>query len=148
MQLSLISSLFPHSLIFVLLGAGLMLSGCSISYSVGKSSDSVKSISDSSSPSEEADPTKTAYRSDLSNYTVVSVQSAQTTADYLRGVTRIAEEHGITDWEHDRASYLAIGSGLQQAGVEAGDVPRLDLVRTLGGQEPDTMAAILEGFQS
>lgn len=148
MYFSLLSSLFPRSLIVAALGAGLMLSGCSISYSIGKSSDSVKSISESSSPAEKSDLTKAAYRSDLSNYTVVSVQSAQPAADYLRGVTRIAEKHGITDWEHDRASYLAIGSGLHQAGVAAGEVRRLSLVQALGSQEPDTMAAILEGYQS
>lgn len=123
------------------------VSGCSISYSIGKSSDSVKSISDSSGPSATAD-NETAYRNDLNDFTVASVQSGQPAEAYLQSVSRIAEAHGITDWEHERNTYLAIGAGLKQAGLGREEVPRLALVRSLTETQPDTMAAILAGYRS
>ena len=116
-------------------------SGCSFSYSS-------KSISESSSPSNDSDSEAQAYRSDLSNFTVVAMRSGQSEEAYLAGLSRIAEEHGVTAWEQDQSTYRSIGAGLRQAGVERDDLPRLPLVRVLTERQPETLDAIIGGYQS
>jgi len=135
-------------LTFCLIAAGITVSGCSISYSVGKSSDSVQSISESSSPSDSADSANKTYRSDLSNFTAIAVKSGKSAEDFLRGLSHVAEEFGITHWERERATYLGIGAGLRQAGVKEAELTQLGFIKTLTAQEPQTMNTILEGYQS
>ena len=36
---------------------------------------------------------------------------------FQRDLSAIAEGYGVTDWEQDDATYLAIGGGLAKAGV-------------------------------
>ncbi len=135
-------------LTFFLIAVGIAAPGCSISYSLGKSSDSVGSISESSSPSDSAEIANQTYRSDLSNFTVVAVKSGESAEGFLRGLSHVAEEFGITDWERERVTYLGIGAGLRQAGVKEPDIIQLGFIKTLTAQEPQTMSAILEGYRS
>lgn len=131
------------------LAAGLWLSGCSVSYSVGKSSDSVEGISGSltSSFAADADELATTYQSDLGQYTVVALSAGASTEDFLHGIQRVAAEHGISDWAGTKTTYLGIGAGLREAGVAAGTLAQHPLVATFA-QQPDHLALILAGYRS
>jgi hypothetical protein len=132
------------------------LTGCSISYSVGKSSDSVKSISDSisdsisnsSGSSDEDDEDKEAYRNDVTQFTLVYAESAGSSRDFMREIGRIAESHGITDWEREKITFIAIGAGLRQAGVENKEFAELGFLKEVLYQEPDSLRYLREGEQS
>lgn len=95
------------------------ISGCSISYSSGKSSDSIQSIFSSSGSSEEKESTESAslYQDDVMAATVSFVNKANGTDDFQNQISSIAQSHGITDWENEQITYAAMGEGLHQAGV-------------------------------
>ncbi len=59
---------------------------------------------------------KSSYVRDLREYVGVFMKGgAGTTRDFQRGVSRIAESHGITNWEAEPATPYAIGQGLREA---------------------------------
>ena len=63
------------------------------------------------------------YRRDLRQYAALYMQSGGSgiSGDFQRGITRIAESHGIVHWEAEPATPYAIGQGLREAQVsEAG----------------------------
>ena len=53
---------------------------------------------------------------DLREYVDLFLKRGEgTTQDFERGVSRIAESHGINHWEGEPATPYAIGQGLRQA---------------------------------
>ena len=70
--------------------------------------------SDSSSPAGDA---ASAYQRDVTDYTAKFATSDGDIQSFQRDLSAIAEGHGVTDWERDDATYLAIGTGLAKAGV-------------------------------
>lgn len=102
--------------------------GCSISASSASISDSItqssKSISDSisSSSPDGSSKSESAYREDVRDYTVAATRPGRDPTAFPRGLARVAQEHGITNWEADAATFVGIGEGLRQAGVEPGAV--------------------------
>jgi hypothetical protein len=87
------------------------------------------------------------YKRDLRQYAALYMQSGGdgTPQDFQRGITRIAESHGIAHWEAEPATPYAIGQGLREAHVsEAG---MRDFCEALGS---DTLAArlALEGWRA
>lgn len=130
-----------------LLGMLALLAGCSFSYSSGASSDSSKSSSASSGASE-SDPkdAKKSFMSDVSAYTTSAAKGddAQT---YLRELGSIAEQHGITDWERDTATYNAIGTGLRRAGISRDEVKNVYFIQALAVKEKNALVLILESYQ-
>ena len=75
-----------------------------------------EAISVSSGSGGSVEPKKTGYVRDLRQYVGVFVRDgAGTTEDFQRGVSRIAESHGITNWEAEAATPYAIGQGLREA---------------------------------
>jgi len=70
--------------------------------------------SDSSSPSGES---SSAYQHDVTDYTAKFAASEGNAQSFQRDLSAIAEGHGVTDWEQDDATYLAIGRGLAKAGL-------------------------------
>lgn len=89
----------------------------SISTSLGSISDSFASSSESSSPSGDS-AEEEAYRTDVRNFTHAFVASGGTPADFQRELSHIARANGILNWAARPATYVAIGAGLQSAGVD------------------------------
>lgn len=101
----------------------LTLNACSFSHSSESSSKSSGSVSDiASSPSSissSGDSKK--YESDVVDYTYAYLKSSSEPSDYAefqKGLTDIAENRGISDWESDEHTYLAIGKALKKARFE------------------------------
>lgn len=102
----------------MVLGLSIMITGCSFSDSSGSISDSASSII--SSPSSNSDKEKK-YQKDVTDYTMAYVKSTHPGADYnsfLKGVSDIAEKAGITNWDQNPKTYVAIGKGMKKAGIE------------------------------
>ena len=84
------------------------------------------------------------YRADVRDYTYAYVDTEGDVPDFAGGLGRIAERHGVADWDVAAATYLAIGAGLAQAQVSTTTLD--DLKRTFGGADPAKMAQIQSGF--
>ncbi|HLK12139.1 MAG TPA: putative lipoprotein [Candidatus Binatia bacterium] len=127
----------------------LALAGCSISASSWSVSKSVRSSSHSSDSSSSSSPgaAERAYREDVSDYTRAFVKSGGSDFRGFRSdVARLAEEHGITDWEANAATYTAIGEGLKSAGVSGASL--MAYKRNLAGGDPDKAEAIQRGYDA
>ena len=131
----------------LLLSILVLAAGCSFSYSSGASSDSSKSSSASSGGSE-SDPkeAKKTYMGDVSAYTTGAAKGDDAQA-YLRELGKIAQRHGITDWERDTATYNAIGTGLRRAGIARDDVKNVYFIQALATKEKNALVLILESYQ-
>jgi hypothetical protein len=53
----------------------------------------------------------------VTDYTAKFATSEGDAQSFQRDLSAIAEGHGVTDWEQDDATYLAIGRGLAKAGL-------------------------------
>jgi len=133
--------------------AGCMLAGCSISYSSGKSSDSISgsfdSISgsfDSSSGGTTAAPAATAYAEDVAAATVLYTASPDNTGYFQQIISTIARSHGIVDWEQEKITYTAMGKGLKQAGISESQIAELPYFHGLGHKS--AFKGVLSGYRS
>jgi hypothetical protein len=110
--------------ILALLGA----SGCisESSWSVSASSKSIQSsLESSSSPFESSSASSGAetareanYRADVRDYVGAWAKSGGTYADFQQSIADLAQQHGITDWQGNRYTWLGVGEGLRKAGVQ------------------------------
>ncbi len=125
------------------------LAACSISassWSVSKSSRSSSHSSDSSSSSSPG-AAERAYREDVSDYTRAYAKSGgHDFRVFQSDLGQLAQEHGITDWEDNPATYEAIGDGLGRAKVS--DAELMAYKRTLGGRDAKKSDAIQRGYDS
>ena len=133
--------------IIALLSILALMAGCSFSYSSGTSSDSSKSSSASSGGSE-TDPkdAKKAFMGDVSAYTTSVAKKGDAEA-YLRELGKIAERHGITDWEQNTDTYHAIGTGLRRAGISRDEVKNVYFIPALAAKEKNALMLITESYQ-
>lgn len=94
--------------------------GCgSISGSSKSSSDIVSSPFKWSSASFGSDPQGAAmYRQDVSELTVAFVDSGGELVAFQSRLGKVARDHGVSDWEADPNTYVGMGSGLRDAGLE------------------------------
>jgi len=114
----------------IVLGSLAALTGCSISYSVDASSDSIAassgsitSFSDSSgSGKEEAEAALQRFQDDIKGLTLLFLQDNGAPNDFERQLGKVAASYGIVDWESEAATYYAIGGGLRHFGVEEPEV--------------------------
>jgi hypothetical protein len=87
------------------------------------------------------------YKRDLRQYAALYMQSGGdgTVQDFQRGVSRIAESHGIAHWEAEPATPYAIGQGMREANVS--EAAMREFCEVLGS---DTLAArlALEGWRA
>lgn len=145
MRISLITAMFLLFAVFSL------LSGCSISYSSGKSSDSISASSDSISDSsgsgdddEEAESTANVYGEDIAaatkRYALYQTESEQ----FMQTISNIAQNHGIVDWEQEKLTYTAMGRGLKQAGINEQIIGELTYFSSLAGS--DDYSLVLAGY--
>jgi hypothetical protein len=113
----------------------LVLGGCSISDSVGsisdssgslaKSSGSISDSSTSSSKSGEKDTKKTddnRYENEIKDFTVTYFRTNASHADqhaFMKGISDVASQNGIVDWEANPKTYRSIGKGLKKAKISS-----------------------------
>ena len=96
----------------------LTVAGCSFSDSSKSSSESSASSSDSSASSSGSSAArKNSYIKDVAGYTQAYAKSGGQYDGFTRGLSGIAEKHGVSDWENDPDTYTGIGAGLRQANV-------------------------------
>jgi hypothetical protein len=57
------------------------------------------------------------YARDVAAVSAVHAVTPEDDGAWLRDVTRVAEDHGITDWESVDATWLGMGVGLHHAGL-------------------------------
>ena len=129
--------------------SALFISGCSISNSVSSSSDSSRSISrssDSSSGPKVSEETRKAYVKDVATYADAIGASQISGDDFMRGISRIAKKHGISDWEGYKYTYIGIGQGLKAAGVPKDQVKELIYLKGLVSGNEKRLDYIREGY--
>ena len=146
--------MFKYHTVFsylAVISLAIFLHGCSFSYSSkssskssGRSSDSVSSIV--SSPSNSSKTTEK-YQQEIQDYTHAYVKSSDADyASFQKGLTGIADSHGVVDWEQDSLTYVAIGRGLKKAGLKG--VAYETYKKNLSGSDVTKMADIQEGYDS
>jgi hypothetical protein len=135
------------------------LSGCSISDSSGSLSDSSgsiakssESISDSSTNDKDKDkskPSKTsrdaAYENDVADFTITYLRTNSGRVNqnsFMKGISDIASENGIVDWEASPKTYRAIGWALKRNHVSG------DLFESYKKQFGDNDAGKMEDIQT
>ncbi|MDF1583462.1 MAG: putative lipoprotein [Methyloprofundus sp.] len=102
------SYLFP---VFIVAG---LSQGCSFSASSKSVSDSVSSII--SSPSSSSKDIDKAYQIQIMDYTTAYLSTAGfERAAYVQGLSEIATEAGISNWEDDENTLIGIGRALKKA---------------------------------
>jgi hypothetical protein len=119
------------------------LAGCGSFSDSSKSSSKfisspITSSSGSSSPED-------AYREDVRDYTAAHIKSGGTTADLRTEIGRLAEKHGISDWESSEATYTGVGEGLAKAGYKQVEV---DAFKKNMAETPDQAEWIQKGYDS
>lgn len=137
---SLITAVFTASL----------LSGCSFSKSSESSSESSKSIfnlasSPLSSSSESLKTKEEKYEQDVADYTAEYVVSSSGELESFKDrLGKLAERHGITNWESDHNTYVGIGRGLRKAKLGKPQISAF--TESLSGNDPMKRKAIEEGL--
>jgi len=131
----------------LLLVVALGCAGCSFSYSSKSLSESSGSSSDSSSSSSSGNAER-AYKRDVADYTKAFVASARPgdVEAFRADLGRLAQKHGIANWQANMATYEAIGTGLARAHVS--DAQLLAFKRNLGDSDPAKMDAIQRGHDA
>ena len=146
--------MFKHHNIFsflTVISLALFLHGCSFSYSSKGSSKSLRGSSDSASSivSSPSNSSKTGekYQQEIQDYTHAYVKSSEADyASFQKGLTDIADKHGVVDWEHDSKTYIAIGKGLKKAKLEG--ITYETYKKNLTGSDTTKMQDIQEGYDS
>ncbi len=131
----------------LVLGLAVIVAGCSFSYSSKSLSESSGSSSDSSSSSSPGSAER-AYKRDVADYTRAFVTSARPgdVSAFHNDLARLAQKHGITNWEANMATYEAIGAGLARA--KPNDAQYLGFKRNFGDSDPTKMDAIQRGYDA
>lgn len=106
-----------------LVAAAVLLQGCTISRSISKAvttaSESIVDSAKSSSKKLSGDDARLEqeYRDDLRVAARTLVNAGASNDQFLRELGRIAELHGISHWEGEPGSLIALGAGACEAGV-------------------------------
>ncbi|HTO06438.1 MAG TPA: hypothetical protein VMR86_05210 [Myxococcota bacterium] len=147
----------PRKLLSVILLAALPLAGCKVisaiieipsdlsagsSRSIAGSFDAISTSSGSGG--KETTPNQTSYRLDLRQYTAAFARQPDGSRDeFVRGISRIAEDHAITHWESEALTPRAIGEGLHDAKLSPGEMDAF--VDGIGRDRPEAQLA-LDGY--
>jgi hypothetical protein len=129
-----------HALIALLAIAPL---GCSFGYSSESSGKTIASPFTSSSSSSPGD-SKQAYGDDIRDYTYAYVVSRHDLETYEKGLGDIARLHGITNWQEDEMTYVAIGAGLARAKASSSELERF--ASGLAGSDQAKASLIRQGY--
>jgi hypothetical protein len=82
----------------------------------------------------------------VTDYTAKFAASEGNIQSFQRDLSAIAEGHGVTHWEQDDATYLAIGRGLAKAGVSGQRYQLLSV--QLSNENPSQLALVNSGYQT
>lgn len=131
------------ALFFVFLAISLA-QGCSFSHSSDSSANSSKSSGSSSSTSPSSEDTET-YQLQVINYTVAYYSTAEFEHfAFTRGISEIANENGVTDWEDDKITLIAIGRGLKSSNINSHLYETYK--KSLAGSKASRMQWIQKGY--
>jgi hypothetical protein len=120
MASTLVSTLRPRSPLGAVCATLTVLSmGCSFSDSSVSISKSISSPLASSSRSSSPED---AYEGDVRDYTAAYLKSGGRADELRRELSALAEKHGISDWEQNKATFRGIGAGLAKAGARQVEV--------------------------
>ncbi len=130
------------------LAAGTALSGACVAPATSSMSlGSVSSMSGSSASSAAHNARRhSAYHIDVRESTAAAILAQSSTAEVLRSVGRAAAEHGISDWEVEQGSYVALGEGLHLAGLDPNQARAW--ISRLSGGDAETSALITKGYRN
>ena len=149
---------------FVVLGACavLALNACSISNSVGsisdsagsiaKSSESISDSSTSSSKNNDKDEKKiddNRYENEVKDFTVTYMRTNSSHTDqhaFMKGISDVASQNGIVDWEAKPKTYRAIGKGLKKANISG--IQYDNYKRQFTNGDSGKMSDIQEGYDN
>ncbi len=123
-----------------------LLFGCSFSDSSETLSNSISSPFDWSSSSSDSSGGDSAYRQDVSDYTIAFTRQAGDLDAFRQGLGRLAERRGITNWEEDSFTCASIGLGLQRAQLELAAAERFGV--DLFGANLRSRRGLLAGYAS
>ncbi len=117
----------------------------SSSRSIAGSFDAI-SASSGSGGGNKADttPNKQSYNRDLREFTAAFAKASGSREEFLRGVSRIAEDHGISHWEADPLTPRSIGEGLRDASWS--EAQMAEFLDQVGRDKPAAQLA-LEGYR-
>ena len=126
----------------VLIASLLVWSGCSISDSI---SSPFKSSSDSSGSSSESSATnESKFLHDVEDYTASYARGKGDFDTFMQGVSGLAAKRGITNWEADQNTFVAIGKGLRKAQVDQGTLEAY--IVNIAKGDATKAASIRKGF--
>jgi len=117
--------------------------GCSFGYSSESSGKTLASPFTSSASSSPGD-SKQAYGDDIRDYTYAYVSSHRDLEAYDKGLGDIARLRGITNWQADEMTYVAIGAGLARAKASPSERARFE--RVVAGADEAKASLIREGY--
>jgi len=98
-----------------------------IADSSGAVADSSNASSRSSGSGDSEERSESSYRDDVRVAARAFAESGGDAEAFLRQLGRIAEDHGISHWEGQPGTFIALGAGLREAGV-----PESELGNVLG----------------
>ena len=123
-----------------------LLVGCSISYSSGKSSDSItSSVSSGGGESKQAGKEINNYVEEVIVVTNLYVRQGKNNEEYQRDITVVAGNHGIIDWENKNSTFIAMGKGLKRAGINEENIASLPYFETIAISSK--YALLLKGYK-
>lgn len=146
-------------LVVLIINILLNVSACSISNSSGSASDSAgslakssESISDSSASSSAGDTVEkkaddNRYPQEAQDYTVTYLRANAASFNintFMKGLSHVAGQHGIVDWEANPKTFRAIGKGLKKAGISGATYDNYK--KQISSGDAGKMADIQEGY--
>jgi hypothetical protein len=125
------------------------LGGCGMFKSSTSQASFESSSKFSSSPFKSSSPdkeTKAAYRRDVRDYARTFAASGGNLLTFQRDLSAIAESHGVTNWEQQEGTYVAIGEGLAQVGMSRMQFD--EFTRRLCGPRTQQAVWMTSGYQT
>ena len=116
------SSLLVSFVVVVALSAGACSFSASSKGSSNSSGASSKSLSSPFTSSSKSSDKEAAYGEEVKDFTASYVKSGGNTSQLEQEVGKLAEKHGISDWENDETTYVSIGKGLHKAGLNQAEL--------------------------
>lgn len=129
----------------VALGSALSISmGCSISASIESSLDVLSSPFESSSASSGGEEVA-AFQEETEGYTATYVAAGNTQADsFQKGLSDIAAQRGISDWEANPGTWTSVGRGMGQTGIS--EAAAADFAESLAAGDEQIVALLMQGY--
>ncbi len=117
----------------------------SVSTSVRSLSNSLASSSESFASDDDDEEEATNYRRDIRVLTASYLTDGVSAdgVEFRRDLGRVAERHGVSDWESNPSTYEAIGAGLRQAGID-----RRQISERFAGTHPKALKLMERGYDA